>query len=267
MSWKEFRFNLRAITLLAVGCVVFTTVTVAAASHFHWAFPAVGFVFVLLISPPDAVAPLAIAERMQLPRRLLSSSRAKGLRTTQRRLSFIASRSPRSAPDRSRRRGGRHIRGDSCGRGRMGDRGRLDHASPAPLDRDPGIEFMLSILTPFIAYWPPEQLGGSGVLATVAAGLYVSWNGSRLIPAGRDFRASGLGLPHLSHRGPGLLHHWLAGARGYRRHSPLHDRPTGFRRRLHLCGRHRSPLRSDVSRDDLPRRFVPAIRRKDPSPP
>ena len=49
--------------------------------------------------------------------------------------------------------------------------------------RDPGIEFMLSILTPFMAYWPPEQLGGSGVLATVAAGLYVSWNGSRLIPA------------------------------------------------------------------------------------
>ncbi len=43
--------------------------------------------------------------------------------------------------------------------------------------RDPGVEFLLSILTPFIAYWPPEQLGGSGVLATVAAGLYVSWNG------------------------------------------------------------------------------------------
>jgi CPA1 family monovalent cation:H+ antiporter len=49
--------------------------------------------------------------------------------------------------------------------------------------RDPGIEIMLSILTPFVAYWPPEQLGGSGVLATVTAGLYVSWNGSRLIPA------------------------------------------------------------------------------------
>jgi NhaP-type Na+/H+ or K+/H+ antiporter len=42
---------------------------------------------------------------------------------------------------------------------------------------------MLSILTPFMAYWPPEQLGGSGVLATLAAGLYVSWNGLRLIPA------------------------------------------------------------------------------------
>src|SRR5207248_3318300 len=34
MSWKEFRFNLRPIALLAVGCVVFTTVAVAAATHY-----------------------------------------------------------------------------------------------------------------------------------------------------------------------------------------------------------------------------------------
>jgi len=33
MSWREFRFNLRAITLLAFGCVVFTTCAVAAAMH------------------------------------------------------------------------------------------------------------------------------------------------------------------------------------------------------------------------------------------
>ena len=38
-------------------------------------------------------------------------------------------------------------------------------------------------MTPYLAYWIPEHLGGSGVLATVAAGLYVSWNGPRLISA------------------------------------------------------------------------------------
>jgi CPA1 family monovalent cation:H+ antiporter len=42
---------------------------------------------------------------------------------------------------------------------------------------------MLSVLTPFLAYWPPELAGGSGVLATVTAGLYISWNGLRLISA------------------------------------------------------------------------------------
>jgi CPA1 family monovalent cation:H+ antiporter len=48
---------------------------------------------------------------------------------------------------------------------------------------DPRIEITLSILTPFLAYWPPEHLGGSGVLATVTAGLYISWNGLTLISA------------------------------------------------------------------------------------
>ena len=48
---------------------------------------------------------------------------------------------------------------------------------------NPRVEITLSLMTPYLAYWVPEHLGGSGVLATVAAGLYVSWNGPRLIPA------------------------------------------------------------------------------------
>ncbi|KIZ41974.1 cation:proton antiporter, partial [Rhodopseudomonas palustris] len=49
--------------------------------------------------------------------------------------------------------------------------------------RDPQIEMTLSLLTPYIAYWIPEHLGGSGVIATVACGLYISWNGPLLIPS------------------------------------------------------------------------------------
>ena len=33
MSWCDFRFNLRPISLLAVGCVLFTATSVAAATH------------------------------------------------------------------------------------------------------------------------------------------------------------------------------------------------------------------------------------------
>src|SRR5215216_249010 len=33
MSWREFKFNLRPIGLLAVGCVAFTTVAVAGVAH------------------------------------------------------------------------------------------------------------------------------------------------------------------------------------------------------------------------------------------
>src|SRR6185295_7329734 len=72
MSWREFRFNLRPIVLLAVGCVVFTTVTVAWVANAALGLPwPVGFVLGAIISPPDVVAPLAIARRLGLPRRLL----------------------------------------------------------------------------------------------------------------------------------------------------------------------------------------------------
>jgi CPA1 family monovalent cation:H+ antiporter len=47
--------------------------------------------------------------------------------------------------------------------------------------REPRVEITLSLMTPYLAFWVPEHLGGSGVLATVACGLYVSWNGPQLI--------------------------------------------------------------------------------------
>ena len=37
--------------------------------------------------------------------------------------------------------------------------------------RDPKIEITLSMVTPYLAFWIPEHLGGSGVLATVACGF------------------------------------------------------------------------------------------------
>ncbi|MGD5712526.1 cation:proton antiporter, partial [Xanthomonas citri pv. citri] len=47
--------------------------------------------------------------------------------------------------------------------------------------RDQQIELTLSLITPYVSYWLPEHVGGSGVIATVACGLYVSWNGPLLI--------------------------------------------------------------------------------------
>ena len=80
MSWREFRFNLRPISLLAIGCVVFTTLAAAAATHWllGLSWP-VGFVLGAIVSPPDAVAPLAIARRMQLPKRILVILEGEGL--------------------------------------------------------------------------------------------------------------------------------------------------------------------------------------------
>jgi len=72
MSWRDFRFNLRPIALLAFGCVVFTTCVVAAAAHYVLNFDwGTGFLLGAIIAPPDVVAPLAIARRLGLPRRLM----------------------------------------------------------------------------------------------------------------------------------------------------------------------------------------------------
>src|SRR6266446_23927 len=80
MSWREFRFNLRPISLLAFGCVVFTPCAVAAAAHYVLNLPwAVGFLIGAIVAPPDVVAPLAIARPLGLPRRLLVVLEGEGL--------------------------------------------------------------------------------------------------------------------------------------------------------------------------------------------
>jgi monovalent cation/hydrogen antiporter len=185
MSWSEFCFNLRPISLLAVGCVVFTTVAVAAACHWLMglAWP-VGFVLGAIVSPPDAVAPLAIARRLQIPRRILVVLEGEGLANDA--TALILYRFAVAAVS---------VQAFSLGTA-VGLFAAIVAGEIAwgigvgwlmlRLRRwvgDPRTEITLSFLTPFLAYWPPEQLGGSGVLATVSAGLYISWNGLRLISA------------------------------------------------------------------------------------
>src|ERR1700734_2361459 len=58
MSWREFKFNLRPITLLAFGAVIFTTCAVAAAVHWLLGMPlAIGFFVGPLFRPPPAGPP------------------------------------------------------------------------------------------------------------------------------------------------------------------------------------------------------------------
>jgi CPA1 family monovalent cation:H+ antiporter len=185
MSWREFCFNLRPIILLAVGCVVFTTVAVAAAAHYLLDLPwAVGFVLGAIVSPPDAVAPLAIARRMGIPRRILVVLEGEGLVNDA--TALILYRFAIAAVS-----AGVFSLGSATGMFALIVLCEILWGIAVGwlmlrLRRwvgDPSIEITLSLLTPFLAFWPPEYLGGSGVLATVTAGLYISWNGPRLISA------------------------------------------------------------------------------------
>src|SRR5262245_46988471 len=171
MSWREFQFNLWPIALLAVGGVVFTTIAVAAAAHWvmDLAWP-VGFLLGAIVSPPDAVAPLAIARRMQIPRRLLVILEGEGLANDATALilyRFAVAAVSVHAFSLAEAAGqfalivvSEILWGIAVGWAMLRLRRWVN---------DPRTEITLSVLTPFVAYWPPEYLGGSGVLATVTA--------------------------------------------------------------------------------------------------
>lgn len=185
MSWREFRFDLRAISLLSVGCVAFTTVAAAAAAHLllglSWPL---GFVLGAIVSPPDAVAPLAIARRMQLPRRILVVLEGEGLANDATALVLYRfAIAAVSAAGFSWSKALQTYAAITVGEILWGLLVGWAMLRLRRWVREPRLEILLALLTPYVAYWPPEQLGGSGVLATVTVGLYISWNGLRLISA------------------------------------------------------------------------------------
>ncbi|MGB8237751.1 MAG: cation:proton antiporter, partial [Pseudolabrys sp.] len=183
MSWREFRFNLRPITLLAFGCVVFTTCAVAIAAHYLLNFSwATGFVLGAIVAPPDVVAPLAIARRLTLPRRLLVVLEGEGLANDA--TALILYRFAVAAAVT-----GTFSLPEAAGTFTLIVIGEIFYGIAVgwlslrlrQWAHEPRVEITLSLMTPYLAFWVPEHLGGSGVLATVACGLYVSWNGPRLI--------------------------------------------------------------------------------------
>jgi Na+/H+ antiporter len=189
MSWRGFKADLRAILQLAVGCVVFTAAVVAGVMHWLLGLPlAVGFVLGAIVSPPDAVAPMAIARRHAVPARILTILEGEGLVNDATALilfSFAVAAVTGGAAFSLPTAVGEFL---AIVAGEIAWGLGVGWASLA-LRRwaaDTRVEMVISLLTPFAAFWVPEALGGSGVLATVTCGLFVSWNGPRFIsPATR----------------------------------------------------------------------------------
>jgi monovalent cation/hydrogen antiporter len=183
MSWREFKYNLRPIMLLAVGCVIFTAAAVAIAVHYliglSWQ---VGFLLGAIVAPTDAVAPLAVARKLNIPRRILVVLEGEGLANDATalilyRFAVIAITSGGFSLSKAT---GEFV-GIVAGEVLFGVAIGWLTLRARRLARDPQIEITLSLLTPYISYWIPEHFGGSGVIATVACGLYTSWNGPLLI--------------------------------------------------------------------------------------
>jgi Na+/H+ antiporter len=182
-SWRDFRRNLRSILFLAIGLVLMTTTVVAWVAHtFVAGLPwAAAFALGAIVSPPDAVAAEAILKRLGVPARIQTVLGGESLVNDA--TALVAYQFAVAAMVTGQfSLGGAGLRFLLVGLGGVGlgllvglimrwVQGRLD---------DPPVQITISLLTPFAAYLLAERLEVSGVLAVVAAGMYLGWHSTAL---------------------------------------------------------------------------------------
>ena len=174
-SWRDFRANLRPISLLAIGLVLFTTIMVAYLARYLFHLPlAAGFVLGAIISPPDAIAATAIAERLKIPRRIVTILEGESLVNDA--TALVAYRLAIGAVATGLfswfQAGGEFVLIAVGGVLAGLVVGWLAEQFHRRVDDAP-IEITASLLTPFAAYLLAEHFLVSGVLAVVTAGLYL----------------------------------------------------------------------------------------------
>ena len=179
-QWPEFRAQLRPIALAAVGLVLFTIILVAMAAHYWIGLPwGPAFVLGAIVSPPDAVAAMAITRRMRVPRRLITILEGESLVNDA--SALVALRLAVGATAAGAfsiwEAGAQFVLvsiggillGVIGGWVAVGVLGWLVRRNLA----DPKLSITVSLLVPFAVYLPAEHLRVSGVLAAVTAGLWV----------------------------------------------------------------------------------------------
>lgn len=179
-EWPAFRFQLRAITLLAVGLVLFTTTLVAAAAHYWVGLPwAAGFVLGAIVSPPDAVAAMAVTQKLRVPKVVTTILEGESLVNDA--SALVALRlaiGALGAGAFSVSEAVEQFLVVSAGGIVVGVFGgilvvRLHQWLTIRKVADNTLTITITLLTPYAVYLPAEALHVSGVLAVVVAGLWV----------------------------------------------------------------------------------------------
>src|SRR6059036_1810275 len=182
-SWRDFRANLRSILPLAIFLVLLTMTVTAYLFHGLVGLPlAVGFVFGAIVSPPDAVAALAVTQNLRVPRKIIVILEGESLINDA--TSFISFRFAVAAVMT----GTFSLTQESLqfllvaagGICVCLAIGWLATQLQKRLD-DPPVQTMFSLLTPYVAYFSGEKLHVSGILAVVIAGIYYGWRAPRIL--------------------------------------------------------------------------------------
>jgi len=175
-SWRDIKKQIRPIALLSIGHVLFITILVAIV--IHTLVPQLGwplaFVLGAVISPPDNVAIVAIAEKLRIPERIFIILEGEGMfndaaALTLFRFALAAALTNEFSVT--------HaffgfvailicetLYGLFLGYflGRL--REKISNTS---------LHVIASFITPFIAYFPAVKLGGTGILATAVVGFVI----------------------------------------------------------------------------------------------
>jgi CPA1 family monovalent cation:H+ antiporter len=185
---RETRENAIPITGLAVGA---TAATIAAVS---WVttlvVPGVGWApavaFAAAVAPTDAVAATSVLTRLGAPTRVVTILEGEslindGVALTVFGLAVEAIGHPFTFGHAAARLAEVVLVGIGYGLAVALVVGRVRHRV-----RDPASQILISLITPFVAYVPAEELHASGVLATVVTGAYLGTRGDGLMqPASR----------------------------------------------------------------------------------
>lgn len=188
--WREFKFNIISISMLGLGLVIFTVVGVAVFAHFvipgfDWR---TGAVLGALISPTDIIAVSAIAKRVGLPHSVLQVidgesliNDAAGLLALQFTTALVVSGSVPSLSQGFGQLVWLIVGGVAVGILIAFLVTRFDRLLIGRFSAGTDLQMLVSLATPYFAYLLGEAIGASGVLATVACGLYVGRNLSETV--------------------------------------------------------------------------------------
>jgi monovalent cation/hydrogen antiporter len=189
---QNLRANLGTISSLAVGLVIVSAGAVAAVAHalvpgISWS---AAFALGAIVAPPDAIAATAVTRRLAVPRQivtilegesLLNDATALTIYTIALAVAAGAVFSPTGTV--------LTFAGAILGGGAIGIAVGWAVAHVRARIEDTPVEMTISLLTPYAAFLPADRLDASGVIATVAAGLYLGHRGSDIM--GADARLTG----------------------------------------------------------------------------
>jgi Na+/H+ antiporter len=187
-SWRDFRENIISILMLAFGLVAFTVVGVGFAGHYF--FPQLtwktGLVLGAVVSTTDTLAATSIARKLGIPARIVDIlegesliNDASGLLAVSFTAGIITSG---HAPSFFNTVGQLLLL--SSGGVIVGLVIAWVHSRLIYRIEAAQIEMTMTLMTPYVAYLAAERLHISGVMATVACGLYLGHHRARLLSLG-----------------------------------------------------------------------------------